>query len=340
MGSLTDDTVAKLAGQKKEPGETIEGVEKEAKNMSVVDGAMNTARKLAGTDALQEQVQEANRRAEKATDAAKKAEEDKHRAEIEKVEATLGAKIDGLAKSYAGGADKDSIATQIAEIKKAANELGMGGSRVSELREMMNLISTLNTQKSLSDQIKDAKELITAITPAPDKTGGLTVGGMPATIALELKKMETDLQLRLEEMKDERQRRDQEFKLTMRQYDETRQDRIAEANARIQVEQERNKMISGGLETIGRAIGRGAAEAARQGPRPSGPIAGAAAEAPKSYHVELPQGEVADFDCPNCSAKIAVGPDSTQAKCAGCNAVFPVVRTPGVMAGPEPPEEE
>jgi hypothetical protein len=340
MGSLKQETIAKMAGKKTNPEETIEGVEKEAKDMNVVKGAMNTARELAGAGTLEKQIDEANKRATKAEEERQQAIEGKHKAEIEKVETALGAKIDGLAKSYTGGASKESIADQIAEIKKAAAELNMGGSKVSELREMMSLINTLNPHKSMVDQIRDAKELISAIVPQPGKTNEFSIGGMPAAIALELKKMDTNLQVTLENMKDERQRRDQEFALKIKQFDLERQDRIAEAQGKIQVEQERNKMISGGLETIGRAIGHGLADGSREA-APPGSIGARQPEPPKSYHIELNENEADEFGCPKCAARIAVGPTTTEAQCVGCNSRFPVVRKPATQT-PETqaPEEE
>jgi hypothetical protein len=341
---LKEETIAKLAGQKSKPEETIDDVEKQAKDMGVIQGAMNTAKQLAGTGALETQLAEANKRAEKAADAERKAVEDKHKAEIDKVEATLGGKIDGLAKSYAGGASKETIADQIAEIKKAANELGMGTSKISELREMMSLISTLNPQKSMIDQIKDAKELIAAIVPPVDTHGGLSVGGMPASIALELKKMDHDVQITLESMKDERQRRDQEFQLRIKQWDIEREDRLGEAQARIQVEQERNKMFGGAVETVGKAIGHGIAEASQAGGQRAGPIAGNAAQSAKSYIVDLEptdSNKVIEFNCPVCKTKLAVGPDATEASCIRCSSKFTFNRQPAVaMPGPVLPTEE
>jgi hypothetical protein len=341
MGSLKDETIAKLTGQARPGEETIDGVEKKAKDMNVVKGALNTARELSGAGELEAEIDRKDKKLEEVEKQRDKAIEDKHKAEIESVKTELGAKIDKLANAYAAGASKDSIADQIVDIKKAANELNMGGSKISEIREMMNLITTLNPQKGLMDQIKDAKELINTIMPPPGTGKEFSIGGMPATIALELKKMDTNLQLTLEQMKDDRQRKDHEFQMKIKEYDEARADRIQEAAGKLEVERERNKMISGGLETVGRAIGKGLAEAGGQGSPLPGAIAGKAAEPPKSYHIELGQNEAADFNCPKCSTIIAVGPDSTQAQCVGCNSKFPVVRKPAIpVTGPPPPAEE
>jgi hypothetical protein len=331
MGSIRDETIAKLSGIRKETEETVDGVKKKAEDMSVVRGAITTARELSGAVELEAELDRKDKKLEGVEKQRDQAIEDKHKAEIDTVKSELGAKIDALTKAYIGGASKESIAEQIVEIKKAANELNMGGSKISEIREMLGLITTLNPQKSMVDQIRDAKELISAIVPQPGKPNEFQIAGMPATIALELKKMDTNLQVTLETMKDDRERRSQEFALKIKQFDLERQDKIGEAQGRIAVEKERNKMLAGGLETIGRSIGRGMAEGSRQGVPPVSSMGQKAAEQPKSYHIELGENEPANFDCPNCSEKIAVGPDSTQAQCVGCNSKFPIIRKPATQ---------
>lgn len=341
MGSLKDETIVKMAAKKTNPEETIDGIKKQAEDMTVIDHAMDTARKLSGAGALQEELTHEHKKVAEAEQQRDKAIEDKHKAQIEKVQSELGAKIDTLANSYTRGASKESIADQIVEIKKAATELNMGGSKVSELKEMMNLINTLNPQKSMVDQIRDAKELITAIAPQPGKPNEFSIGGMPAAIALEIKKMDINLQTTLETMKDERERRSQEFALKIKQFDLERQDKIAEAQGRIQVEQERNKLISGGLETVGRAIGHGMADGSREVAQAPGSIGARQPEAPKSYHIELNENAADEFDCPKCAARIAVAPTTTVAQCVGCNSKFPVVRKSATQTPETPlPEEE
>jgi ribosomal protein L37AE/L43A len=339
MGSLKEETIAKLAGKKTNPEESVDGIKKQAEDMTVIDHAMETARKLSGAGVLKEELDHEHKKVADAEQQRDKAIEDKHKAQIEKVQSELGAKIDTLANSYTRGVSKESIADQIAEIKKAAAALDMGGSKVSELKEMMNLITTLNPHKSMVDQIRDAKELITAIAPQPGKPNEFSIGGMPAAIALEIKKMDINLQTTLETMKDERERRAQEFALRIKQFDLERQDKISEAQGKIQVEQERNKMISGGLETVGRAIGHGLADGSRE--VAPGSIGARQTESPKSYHIELNENQADEFDCPKCAARIAVGPTTTVAQCVGCQSKFPVVRkSASQMPETQPPEEE
>jgi len=339
---LRETIIARTLGlQNKPKEETTDAVEKETTRMGVVAKTMDTARELSGANVLEEELGRKDKKLAATEKERDQATEDKHKAELQTVKTELGAKIDDLAKAYAGGASKQTVADQISDIKKAADQLNLGGSRISEIKDMMTLIESLNPRKNLTDQIKDAKELISVFQPPEDKGKDFTIVGMPATVALELKKMDTNLQITLENMKDERQRRDQEFTLKERQYDEERAARLQEVQGKIQVEKERNKMLGGAIETVGRAIGRGAAEAGRQAAKSPGSVGEQAQEQPRSYHIELNEGEKFDFDCPLCQTRIAVGPDSTVAQCVGCDAKYPIVRKPAAsMAEPVPPEEE
>jgi hypothetical protein len=318
---LRPETIAAITGFSKKGRPTITEVKQQAEDMNVIDQSIDTARKLSGAPALEEEIDRKDKKLERVEQERDKAIEDKHKTEIESVKTELGAKIDGLVKSYAGGASKDSIAEQIIEIKKAANELNMGGTRISEIRDMLSLITTLNPHKSLADQIKDAKELITVFTPPPDKGKEFNIGGMPASVALELKKMDTTLQITLEKMKDDRQRQDQEFQLSLKKWDEEREIRRQEIDGKILVERERNEVVSGALRTVGGAIGKGLADrggAAMLGSTP----------APRAYGMEIPLGETGTIACPNCQSPIGVGPTQTSTQCIKCNTKYPITRLP------------
>jgi hypothetical protein len=326
---LRDETIAKLTGVNKKPEETIDGVKKQADDMDVIDKAMGTARKLSGAEALQDQLDRKDKKIEEVEQQRDKATEEKNKAQIETVRTELGTKIDDLVKSLAAGGSKQSIAEQIKDIKQAATELNLGGSKISEIKDMMTLIDSLNPKKSLADQIKDAKELITILAPPADKEKEFSIGGMPATVALELKKMDSNLQITLENMKDERQRKDQDFQLTLKKWDDERELRRGEIAGKIAVERERNKMVSDGLQLIGRAGGKAILDGLKESPPATGGVSG---------HIELGEGESGEFSCPNpnCNSPIAVGPTSTLATCATCKSQFPITR---IVRSPAAEEE-
>jgi hypothetical protein len=335
MGDIREELIAKTMGLRQGKEQSITEVEQETHNMGVVEKTVETAKKLSGAGELVEQLDKKDQKIEALEKERKEQAEARHVAEIQNVRTELGTKMDHLEESIKRGASQKSIAEEIVEIKKAANELNLGGSRISELRDMMSLIQSLNPQKNLADQIKDAKDLLSTIQP-PEKEKTI---GIPPEIALELKKMDTTLQLELERMKDERQRKDQEFKLTLKKWDEERDMRREEIQGNITVQRERNKMFADGLRILGQAGGRAIADAAREGSGAgvsrsagSGAAGAQGAQAP-SYHVELGEGEAAKFECPHCKSPIAVASTSTLARCLGCNSTFPITR----VAAPSPP---
>lgn len=339
MGDIKQELAMKVAGIGKNREPTISDVQQESENMNVIDKTMETARKLSGTSALEKQVENANDRADKAQKERDKAVEDKHKAEIEKVEEALGAKIDNLAKSYAGGASKDTIAGQIAEIKKAANELGMGTSKVSELQEMMVLIKSLNPQKSLAEQIQEAQALIALVQPEKKEEG--IMDGMPASIALQVTKINADLQVTLEKMKDERQDRDQKFELEKLKWEEDRDIRRQQVDGEIMVQHDRNRIMADGIKMFGGAAGKAIADSMAQNQgvaaQPGGQPRGQPSER-QTFHINLAEGETGTTECPYCHTPIGVGPEQTVAGCVGCNAQFEVKRTPAPVK--QAPEKE
>lgn len=326
---LRPETIAAITGLNKRGQPTISDVKQQADDMNVIDKTIDTAKRLSGTHALEEQLDRVDKQREKAEQERDKAIEDKHKSEIENVKTELGAKIDHLQESWQGGASKKTITDEIADIKKAATELGLGGSKVSEMRELMALLQSLNPKRNLADEIKEAKTLIETIQPA-EKEKPYTVAGMPADIVLQVKKMEADLQIQLEEMKDAREHRQQEFQLALRKFDEDRLARIEEIQSKVAIERERNEMAAGAITTFGRAVGRGFADAGS----PLSPGGIASQQPPMPDHVEIAVGAADEFQCPKCQGKIAVGPTSTTATCVGCNSQFPIKRIPGVAEQP------
>jgi hypothetical protein len=342
--NIRERIIAKTLGMKEKPQETINDVKQQAENMSVIHQSLETAKELAGTPALEKELERKDKKMEQLERDKDKATEQAHAAEIQNVRTELGSKIDHLAESLKGGASQKSIADQISEIKKAATELGMGSSKISEIQEMMTLIDRLNPRKNLAEQVKEARELLASF--QPEKNADVSIEGVPASVAIELKRMDNDVKLRLEEMADARQRSDQEFQLTLKKWDEERTMRREEIASKITVERERNQLLADGLQIIGRAGGKAIFDAAREGSgagvsRSTGPgAAGTQGAQTPSYHIELAEGEAAKFECPHCKSPIVVVPTSTLAHCLGCNAQFPITRVAaGATPEPEPPEE-
>ena len=318
-------TIGAITGLDKKKETTISDVKQQAENMSVIDETIGNARKLSGADALEQKADSERRERQKVEQERDKAVEDKHQAQLNTLRVELGSKVDELARSLAGGASQKNIGDQISEIKKAASELNLGGSKISEVREMLSLIDSLNPKKTLVEQIKDAKELITIISPPAEKPPDFTIGGMPSSVALELKKMDQHLQITLENMKDDRQRKDQEFQFNIKKYDSEVEMRRQEIAGKLAVEREKSQMIANAIEMIGRAGGKAVLDGIRGAPQETGRVSG------RITGIELPEGAGAEFPCPNCNSPMAVGPTSTLANCVGCKSQFPITR---ISTGP------
>ena len=335
---IRNRTIARITGVK-ETKPTISDVKQQAENITVIDETIEAARKLAGTNTLEKEVERKDKRMEELQKEKDKATDQLHESQIVNVKTELGAKIDHLTESIEGGASKKSIGDQIVDIKKAANELGMGGSKVSEIKEIMGLVTSLNPKTNLAEQVKEARDLLTALQPPEDKRKEGVVEGVPASVAIDLHRMDNDMKITLEKMADDRQRRDQEFQLTLRKYDEERISRQEKMQIDYTIQKERNEMLSGGLQLFGRAAGKAYADAlgkTPQGAAVQGARAGAEAATPKSYHIELNQGEAGTMECPGCHSPVGVGPETKVAECVGCHTKFEVIR----VAPPIPSEEE
>lgn len=322
---IRPETIRKIVGLKEKP-QSISDVKQQAENISVIDETIEAAKKLSGTNTLEKEVERKDKRMEELQKEKDKTTEQLHESQIVNVKTELGSKIDHLAESLKGGASPKSLGDQITDIKKVANELGMGGSKVSEIKEIMGLVTSLNPKTNLAEQIKDARDLLTALQPTEDKGKEGLVEGVPASVAIEIKKMDHDLQITLAKMEDDRQQRDQEFKLTLRRYDEERVSRQEKLQIDYQIQKERNDMIAGGIQMAGRAAGKAYAEVLTKGSGGVGAPGGQAPGAQKSFHIELNPGEAGTMECPHCKGPVGVGPETQIAECVGCHTKFPIER--------------
>jgi hypothetical protein len=297
--------------------------------MDAVDKAMETAKKLAGTNVLAEELRSKEAKLEEARKEQEKTAKELQNAQMQVIQTQLGSKIDQLSEAVKSGASAKSIGDQIADIKKAAGELGLGTSKISEFKDIANLIQSFNPQKGLAEQIKDAKDLLSIL--QPEKGTGALVEGVPAAVAVELKKLDADLKIRLEQMADARQISEQNFKITLLKFEEDRDIRRQEVDGKILMERERNQLISGALKTIGESIGKGLKDATTTSP---GGVSQGTEAIAKHYRVDISkEKDLGKFPCPNCHNEVGIGPTSTTAQCVGCNSQFEIVRdTPQASA--------
>jgi len=229
--------------------------------------------------------------------------------EIETVRAELGGKIDQLSQSIKEGVDKKSIVDQITELKRAAGELGLGGSKFSEVQDALDMVDKIRPSKGLSEQVKDAKELL-------ETFGKKETDHLSPEISLKMKEMDRDLQIRLEEMRDRRADRDRDWQLKLKQWEEEREDKKTQIMAEIQVKREGNELLAGIGEKVGEVI------LAAKG------AVGAGAGAIASRVITAGIGDAGETECPGCHTVIPISESDADVICAGCGARYSIERTP------------
>ena len=164
-------------------------------------------------------------------------------------------------------------------------------------------------KKTFAEQLKEALDIAQQFGYAK---------GDGSQVTLQMKKMDTDVQLQLAKMEDDRLQRKQEWDLRLKQFDEDKQNKKDEIEAKIAVERERNTLLSN-LITELKEFG------SQVMGKPSGQVA-----APQV--IDAGEGESGDISCPSCSSVIPIGSTDAKATCPGCGAAYPVRRIP------KPPE--
>jgi len=157
-----------------------------------------------------------------------------------------------------------------------------------------------------------------------------TSGGQDPMVTLELKKMEY-----------QQAREDREFKWKMRQDEKQFQLDIQKMNddreyhrAQLDQQAKKDQIFASLPQQIGAAFARGVLDNEGGAP-PGGTIQRQQAPA-KPYHLEAPEGESGEIDCPTCQAKVGIGPDTTSAECAWCRSKFTITRIPATGTPGEP----
>jgi len=296
--------------------EALDELQKVAKHINIVRETRDAADELAGTKALTSELERKEGKVEQLEKEKERIEKELQDTRMQVIQKELGGKIDQLAEAIKAGASTKSISEQIAEVKKSAADLGLGASRFSELKDIFTFAQSLSQGKSLVDQVKDLKEAISVL--QPEKAKEIEAVGIPASVTLQLKKMDVDLQLELAKMQDERQRRDHDFQVTMKKWEEEREIRLQEIQSRVGVEKDRNEMIGGAIERLGRVF----AQATAEGPSEAG-ISGAPMPV-----IQAGEGRFGEVDCPVCHSSVPIARDAVRAICPSCHGIYTINRVP------------
>ena len=311
--------------------EQVDEVQRMAGRISVIDGAMAEAKKLAGTEGLVNEVGRLGKEVDRVTKEKEDAQERERKANEERLKAELGGKIDMLTETVrAGGTSKD-IAEQMADFIKAAGALGLTKQAESgaAIKDTIALIKEM--KPDVADELEKLTKLQQMFKPADDKRAPATA--MSEETALKLEEIKGQRELALEEIKDSRQERQQNFELKMLEFRTETDLRRAEIAGKVQTEREKNNMLAGAVEQLGEAIGRQVAKGGGipmggpPGPGASNPPAGPVAEAAAAIPVvRALVDEAGGVMCKACDGEMFLAADAESVLCPNCNQVHRVER--------------
>lgn len=264
--------------------------------------------------------------------------------EIDRVEQSLGSKVDKLTESIAGSVKQQTgivvkgefdiregekrameEATREREARQAEQERREKAEREIQLQTYNALQKQMDTltetvkggQKPPAEELKKYLELRDTFEQAfaPKQSEQ----SLPAETQLEIKKMDNNLQIQLEEMRDARSRRDNEWKLTVRKWDEEKLMRQQELDAKITGEREKLDTI----KTIGDRFVGAVVGGLMEG---SGETPAIASRPEKKYTIDAGESEEGEFNCPKCNSVVGIAADTVTAICANCGMKFPIRR--------------
>jgi len=183
---------------------------------------------------------------------------------------------------------------------------------------LLNKLDELKqSQKPFADQAKEffafAQEAATML--GFEKPNAVKPASEDPKIALELAKMNLELEKwKMEqEAKREQDKFDREIKLL-----EVKENRVIEKEKLAQ-QAKRDDMLFTAPQTLGAAIAQGLL-GQREGAAPVD------RSEPQTHKVTAGVGESGETVCPNCQAKVGIGPTTARATCVGCGDIFDVER--------------
>ena len=286
---ITKMAMAERQSKKLKREDEVEEVKHEVTLMEAKAQKAEAEKKLKGENVMAEELKE--ERAERKV--AEKALKD---AQLENVKIELQGDIKRLAEAAERKGESADFTKAFEKLTDTAKLLGYTPPSVLE-------------KKTFAEQLKEALDIAQQFGYAK---------GDGSQVTLQMKKMDTDVQLQLAKMEDDRLQRKQEWDLRLKQFDEDKQNKKDEIEAKIAVERERNTLLSN-LITELKEFG------SQVMGKPSGQVA-----APQV--IDAGEGESGDISCPSCSSVIPIGSTDAKATCPGCGTAYPIRRIP------KPPE--
>lgn len=324
---ISELTEAALGGAGKlKPADDISEVEKVAKDISAVNRTKTEAEKLVGVSGYQAQAAQQQKEIKELQEKNEAQRGQLEQSKVDSIKSELGAQIAQIQQSVTDGASAKDVGSLIMDFKKGAEALGLtNNDKLSDIDKLFSIAGKMNQQKPFIDQLKEFESVAGMF-----NKGQPVVAQSDGMVQVELAKLQVDSQLTIQRMENERQERAQKFDMEKMQWSEDRDIKIAEINAKLTTEKERNQMIGGMVSELGRAFAQATMESQPQG---GVSLSGRPAATPAARQVEIPTieanvGEYGEIQCvnPNCKSTVPIAEDATKAICPGCKTVYPIMR--------------
>ncbi len=305
--------------------EAISEVQRTANEIDVVAATKKKAEELAGLPGTQQELIESRVAERKARETLEQNNQEQLRGSITSMEKKLS-------ETHAEDAGQILALSTKLEAAKAESTRTMFDTLTNKINDLEKMKVESAPTTDIVKQVKGIKELFTELGLISSQQQSSTV---PGEIALQMKKMDFDMQQNTEERVDERARRDREWQLTVMKWEEEKEFKKAELAITASAKKEQNSMIMGIAQTIGEAVAKGTTVA------PATPVSAKAPQRPAQKEnvaenkeekptgaipIQVPEGQSGQFECVNCPGLVAVAEDAEGAMCAECETIYSVAR--------------
>jgi hypothetical protein len=311
MPTLNDIIHQRLSGDKASSSEQQKDeVDKTTQHMKAIKEVKDVAEEISGAGELRKKYDESEKARQKTEAELAKERQNQLQEKIEHLESNM-------VKLFDQKGPNPEVAKLMQQLESTKNELihTRFDYLDKQIKELGQMKDSGASQTALDQQIKQIKAAASELGLQPPS--GTT---MSPELQVQIKQMDINLQLQMEQMKDERDRRDKEWQLTVRKWDEEKEQRERELTAKVAVEREKMEMVGDFVKKVGATFAQ-ATTAAGQEMAP-GRLA--------SQAIEAGEGDFGEISCPTpgCGSTIAVAKDAIKAVCPSCQTVYPIHRIP------------
>lgn len=309
MPSLDEIIDQRFKGDKSpSPKSDADAVDKTTQHMKAIKEVKDVAEEISGAGELRKQYEESEK-ARKKTEAELAEERQKQlQTEIKNLQTEM-------TKLFDQKGPNPEVAKLMQQLENTKTELIQ--SRFDyldkEIKELRTMKASGASQSALDEQIKQIKSA--AMELGLQAPSGTT---MSPELQVQLKQMDIDMQLHMEQMKDDRDRRDKEWQLTLKKWDEERDQKEREIAARVAVEKDKIALGGDFMKKIGTTFARATMDAGQE--MTAGKVA--------SQVIEAGVGDFGEMPCPTagCGGTIAIARDALKAVCSNCSTVYDIRR--------------